>query len=107
MSKDEASILDIIEAIKRILVYMQGVDFNQLAENVEKQDAILRRIIVIGEATKRLSPEFRQSHPQVPWKDIAGMRDIIVHNYDQINIQVVWDVVQNDLPDLLTLLNSL
>lgn len=107
MSKDEASILDIIEAIKRILVYMQGVDFNQLAENVEKQDAILRRIIVIGEATKRLSPEFRQSHPQVPWKDIAGMRDIVVHNYDQINIQVVWDVVQNDLPDLLTLLNSL
>jgi uncharacterized protein with HEPN domain len=66
MSRDQAALVDILEAIKLILQYAAGQDFDALAINVEKQDAILRRITIIGEATKRLSHEFRLQHPEIP-----------------------------------------
>jgi uncharacterized protein with HEPN domain len=83
---------------------MNFVDF---LNNDEKQDAVLRRILIIGEATKRLSPEFRENHSNIPWREIAGMRDVIVHDYNRVDIEAVWDVVQNDLPQLIDFLNSL
>ena len=82
--------------------YAVGQDFDALAANIEKQDAILRRITIIGEATKRLSPEFRLQHPEIPWKQMAGMRDVITHDYDEVDLDDVWGVVQRDLPQLLT-----
>lgn len=75
--------------------------------NDEKVSAILYQIAVIGEATKRLSQEFRQQHPEIPWRDIAGMRDVLLHKYDQVDFDVIWDVVQSKLPELLTLLEPL
>lgn len=66
MSRDKESVLDIIEAVKKILIYTGGVTFAEFLTNDEKQDAVLRRILVIGEATKRLSPEFRQRYPEIP-----------------------------------------
>lgn len=77
MSHDREALIDIVEAIKLILRYVEAVDFDNLAANIEKQDAILRRITIIGEATKRLSKDFREQHPTIPWKEIAGMRDVI------------------------------
>lgn len=77
MLRDREALIDIVEAIKLILRYVEAVDFAKLAANVEKQDAILRRITIIGEATKRLSKDFRDQHPTIPWKEIAGMRDVI------------------------------
>lgn len=75
--------------------------------NDEKVSAILYQIAVIGEATKRLSQEFRQQHPEIPWRDIAGMRDVLIHKYDQVDFDVIWDVVQKKLPELLTLLEPI
>jgi uncharacterized protein with HEPN domain len=93
MSHDQEALIDIVEAIKLILQYAEAVDFDALAANTEKQDAILRRIMIIGEATKRLSKDFRAQHPTIPWKEISGMRDVITHNYDEVDLDEVWAVV--------------
>jgi uncharacterized protein with HEPN domain len=107
MSRDRESVLDITEAVRKILAYTAGVTLAEFLANDEKQDAVLRRILVVGEATKRLSSEFRQRYPEIPWRDIAGIRDIIVHDYNRVDAETIWDVVQNDLPGLMTFLNSL
>jgi uncharacterized protein with HEPN domain len=107
MSKDKASLLDIVNAAKRSLKFAEGLDKSALTTNEEKQSAILYQVIVIGEATKRLSSEFRTQHPEIPWKDIAGMRDILAHQYDRLNINTLWDVITNDIPELLAMLEPL
>ncbi|NET41015.1 DUF86 domain-containing protein [Okeania sp. SIO2B3] len=107
MSRDKASLLDIVNAARRVLQFAEGIDKSELATNEEKQSAILYQIIVMGEATKRLSPEFREQYPEIPWKDIAGMRDILAHQYDRLNFNTLWDVIQSDVPEVLPLLESL
>ena len=74
---------------------------------VEKQSAILYQVIIIGEATKRLSTEFRNQHSNIPWKNMAGMRDILVHQYDRVNLNTLWDVIRDDIPKLLELIKPL
>ncbi|MGD1809176.1 DUF86 domain-containing protein [Dapis sp. BLCC M126] len=107
MSRDKASLLDIVNAARRVLQFTKGIDKSELETNEEKQSAILYQIIVMGEATKRLSPEFREQYPEIPWKDIAGMRDILAHQYDRLNLNTLWDVIQSDVPEVLALLESL
>ncbi len=107
MPRDNESLIDIERAVRRILRYTDNVSRAELEMNDEKLSAILYQIAVIGEATKRLSEEFRQQHPEIPWRDIAGMRDVLIHKYDQVDFDVIWDVVQNKLPELLTLLEPL
>jgi|SRR4028118_1248602 Uncharacterized conserved protein len=107
MPRDNESLIDIERAIRRILRYTNNISRAELEMNDEKVSAILYQIAVIGEATKRLSQEFRQQHPEIPWRDIAGMRDVLIHKYDQVDFDVIWDVVQSKLPELLTLLEPL
>lgn len=64
-------------------------------------------MIVVGEATKRLSLDFRNTHPDIPWKDMAGMRDILAHQYDRVNLDTLWDLIQHDIPDLVELIAPL
>lgn len=107
MPRDNESLIDIERAVRRILRYTNNISRAELEANDEKVSAILYQIAVIGEATKRLSQEFRQQHPEIPWRDIAGMRDVLIHKYDQVDFDVIWDVVHNKLPELLTLLEPL
>jgi uncharacterized protein with HEPN domain len=67
----------------------------------------LRRITIIGEVTKRLSLEFRQKHSDIPWKKIAGMRDVITHDYDEIDLTEIWTVITENIPELLKYLENL
>ncbi len=106
MQPDQESLIDIANAIRRILRYTNGISKSELATNVEKLSAILYQITIIGEATERLSQEVRQQHPEIPWREMAGMRDVIVHEYDQLDFDVVWDVIDNKLSKLSTLLDS-
>jgi uncharacterized protein with HEPN domain len=93
--------------VQRVLRFAEKLDKADLATNEEKQSAILYQIIVIGEATKRLSEEFRIQHPEIPWKDIAGMRDILAHQYDRVNLNTLWDAIETDIPELLALIQPL
>jgi uncharacterized protein with HEPN domain len=87
--------------------HLLSIDRVALETDDEKLSAVLYQITIIGEATKRLSPALRQQHPEIPWREMAGMRDVIVHEYDQLDFEVIWDVVHNKLPELLTLLELL
>lgn len=107
MNRDEAALLDIYNAAHRILIFATDLTKTNLATNEEKQSAILYQVIVVGEATKRLSIDFRNTHPNIPWKDIAGMRDILAHQYDRVNLDTLWDVIQNDIPELIELIAPL
>jgi uncharacterized protein with HEPN domain len=107
MLRDQEALLDIIEAIRLILQYVEDVDPELLAANIEKQDAVLRRITIIGEATKRLSKDFRNQHPSISWREIAGMRDVVMHNYDEVDLDEIWTVINENLPQLFNYIQPL
>jgi len=86
MLRDKEIIWDIKNAINKIFAYTNNVSFEQFVANDEKQDAVIRRIMIIGEATKRLSKDFTANYPHIPWREIMGMRDILVHEYTGIDL---------------------
>lgn len=107
MLRDQQSIQDIWNAAQEILNFTAGMDYEALAADRRTQAAVLYEILIIGEAANRLSPKFRSQHSSIPWKDIIGMRNILAHQYDKVDTEVVWDVVHQDIPELLSLIQSL
>jgi len=105
MQKDQQSILDIIDSIDLIFVYTQNINWHEI--DIKDQDAVIRRLTIIGEATKRLSLDFRTSYPEIPWKQMAGLRDIIVHEYDDIRLDIIRDIVEIELPQILPIMQLL
>ena len=101
MSRDGRLFLDdILEACRRVGNYTAGLDRNGLVANEMAYDAILRNLEIIGEAVKRISPEDRAGMPGIEWAKIAGMRDWLAHAYFRVNADIVWDVIENKLPEL-------
>jgi uncharacterized protein with HEPN domain len=89
----------ILEAVNRLLAY--GKEGEEVfRRDLKTQDAVIRNLQVIGEAVKKVSAEMRAAHPEIPWRDTAGMRDRVVHDYFGISLDIVWDVVQNHVPPL-------
>ncbi|MBO9340141.1 MAG: DUF86 domain-containing protein [Chloroflexus sp.] len=103
MSRDPRLYLDDIrESCEKIVRYSQGLDLNQLIHQDEKSfDAIVRNLEIIREAVKRIPSEMRVRYPDVEWKKIAGLRDIVAHEYFGLDEDILWDVVQNRIPVLL------
>jgi uncharacterized protein with HEPN domain len=101
MSTDESTVIDIMKAGNRILDYVAGLDRDTVERNSMIRAAVLYEFLVIGEAVKRLSPEFRSGWPDIPWSQIAGMRDVLIHGYDRVNFDRVWSTIERALPDLL------
>lgn len=105
--EDKVYLRHILDAIFRIEEYIKGVEYNKFVDNHLIQDGVIRQIEIIGEASKRLSEEIRDKHPDIPWKDIAGMRDKLIHNYLGVDIDAVWDTVEKDVPLLKNKLKNL
>ena len=107
MSRDDAFLLDILESAKLALAYVRGLTWEQFLASREKQDSVIRRLEVIGEAARRVSPETRRRMADLPWAEMVRMRNIMIHEYDDVDLQIVWDTVRRDLPALVSRLRDL
>jgi len=98
--KDDAVYLeDILACIGKIKEFTKGMDFGKFGKNLLVQDAVLRNIEVMGEAASKLPESTRKKHPEVEWRKIIGMRNKLIHGYDDVDAEIVWNVVEKDLPD--------
>jgi uncharacterized protein with HEPN domain len=107
MPRDEATLLDMLRAARLTLRFSGSVDKAGFLGDLKTQAAVLHELLVLGEAAKRLSPELRAQHPDIPWRAIAGMRDRLVHGYDDVDLDLVWKTVSEDLPALIARLDRL
>jgi uncharacterized protein with HEPN domain len=100
-------ISDIVEAIENALDYSAGMTFEQFVDDRKTIDAVVRNFIVIGEAASHLSDDFIENHPDLPWREMRDMRNIVVHEYFGVDNLIVWETLQKNLPPLLPLLKDL
>jgi uncharacterized protein with HEPN domain len=107
MRDDVTLLYDIRTATEKALAYVDGMTFDDFDDDERTQDAVIRQMEIIGEAAKRVSTSFRESHPDVPWKDLTGMRDVLAHQYDGVDIDIVWETVESDFPNLLDAVSEL
>lgn len=99
MNPDELYLRHILQAAKRITAYV-SVGHERFMAETHWQDAAIRQLEIIGEATKRLSDEIRAQNSDVPWRRIAGLRDVLIHDYMGVDLNAVWQITQRDVPTL-------
>ncbi len=108
MKKDDTVYLrHILDSIKQIEEYLRGVSKEKFMKSRLLQDGVVRQLEIIGEASRNLSEELCQRHSEVPWKQIIGMRNRIIHEYFDVDLEIVWEVAEKDLPDLKTQIQAI
>lgn len=107
MLRDKAYLYDILESARAILEYMKDKDWDEFSEDPLLQDAVVRRLEIIGEAAGRVSAETQQKYPQLSWKAMKGTRNRVIHEYDAVQLDIIWDIVQKDLPELTSELDRI
>ncbi len=102
-----AYLKDILDAIRKIENYTKAISFDDFVENELITDGVVRNLEVIGEAVKNIPEDVKDKKPEVEWEKIAGLRDILIHDYFGIDEDIVWDTVKNKLPELKEKINEL
>jgi len=107
MWRDDACLLDMLIAARKIRAFTDGVTLDHFLQNELMQHGIMRLIEILGEAARHLSDDFQANHPEIPWRQIIGMRNRMVHEYFRVIPAKVWAVVEQEIPSLISLLEPL
>lgn len=102
MERDKSHLLDILQAAKLAVSYVEGITEEAFLKDTQRQDSVIRRIEIIGEAARRVSQDTKETLRNIPWNEMIGMRNLMIHDYDDIDLPVVWQTIRNDLPALIT-----
>lgn len=105
--KDKLFLNDLVRSCEKVLRYSSGLSREQFFADEKTYDAVLRNLEILGEAVKHLSSEFRDSHTQIEWRKIAGLRDMVIHEYFGLDAHILWDVLSNEVPRLREQLRSI
>lgn len=105
--RNDLAVAKMIQIIEKILHYTHGLDFESFSSNDMTVDACVFNLGQLGEIANKIDAEFEESHPQIPWREIYGLRNRIVHDYEGINLNLIWEIIDGDLPNLLQLLKNL
>lgn len=101
MKKDDSIYIDHLNAsLDRITNYVSNYELDSFLKSEKTQDAVIRQLEIIGEATKKISPELKAKYEAIPWSDMAGMRDKLIHDYIGVDLWIIWETAINDIPKL-------
>ena len=107
MQRDEALLLDILIAARRAVRFLESMTWEAFEQSELHQNAVMRPLEIIGEAARRVSQDTREAHPDIPWDQMVGMRNRLIHEYFRVNLTTVWETVQDDLPPLIAQIEPL
>jgi uncharacterized protein with HEPN domain len=107
MNRDDAYLLDILIAARKAIAFVYGVSREEFNASELRQAAVVRPLEIIGEAAGRVSEETRLSHPEIPWQQMIGMRNRLIHEYFRVDLDAVWDTLHKDLPQLIALIEPM
>jgi len=107
MDRDVESLLDILASARMAQAYVEGVSHHEFLQDGKLQDSVIRRLEIIGEAVGRISPSFLEKNPEIPWGRIKAMRNRMIHRYDDVDMTIIWDTVQESIPQLLAMIEPL
>jgi uncharacterized protein with HEPN domain len=107
MNRDRVYVVDMLEAARLAIQYSAGKNERDFLADAQCQDAVIRRFEIIGEAARRISNPFRLRHPEIPWTEMIGMRNLLIHEYDDVDLRIVWQTVIVELPKLVVQLEAL
>ncbi len=107
MPRDEARLLDILVAARQVAEYVAGRTLDEFRANNMLHDAVIRQLMIIGEAARSISPETRALHPSIPWRQVLATRNIMVHDYERVDLATIWGIATRDVPDLIVALSPI
>ena len=97
----------ITDSITLLEEYIHDLKYSDFIENYEKQDAVIRRLEIIGEAIRNIPEEFLDNYPEIPWRDVVDFRNVLIHEYFDVNLERVWNTIKTDIPDFKIKIESI